>query len=165
MARFEDSLFARHPQQMRETLRERFVGMIPHNREIGLEFVDAGPGEATLRLPWQSRLIGNPGTEVIHGGVITTLIDSGSGLAVFCALPEIERIATLDLRIDYMRPATPGRDLYAWCECYRLTRQVAFVHAVAYQDSRDEPVATSVSTFMRSGKKPEKGKEENSHER
>lgn len=164
MARFDNALFARHPEQMREGLRERFVGMIPHNREIGLEFVDAQVGEATLRLPWQSQLIGNPGTDVVHGGVITSLIDSGSGLAVFCALPEMERIATLDLRIDYMRPATPEQDLYARCQCYRLTRQVAFVRAVAYQSTPDEPVATSVSTFMRSGKPPEKAREESINE-
>ncbi len=162
MAQIADSMFSKNPEQVTRALRERFFDMIPHNREIGVEFVSADVGEATLKLPYSARLIGNPDTSVVHGGVITSLIDSGSGLAVFCALPDVERIATLDLRIDYMRPAAPDRDLYAHCQCYRLTRQVAFVRAVAYQHSVDQPVATSVSTFMRSPRRRDEKKQEQS---
>ncbi len=57
-------------------------------------------------------------------------------------------IATLDLRIDYMKPATPGKDLLARAECYKLTRNVAFVRGVAYHDDPSDPIATSVATFM-----------------
>ncbi len=147
---FDDSLLARYPDQVRDTLKTRFFRAIPHNATLGIQFVDAQPGVATLRLPYQASLVGNPDDGVIHGGVITSLIDSVSGMAVFCALPELESIATLDLRIDYMKPARPNEDLFARAECYKLTRQIAFVRALAYQGQADNRVAASMSSFMRS---------------
>ena len=57
-------------------------------------------------------------------------------------------MATLDLRIDYMKPATPHEDLFIVSECYKVTRNVAFVRALAFQGSEDNPVASSVATFM-----------------
>ena len=59
---------------------------------------------------------------------------------MFCRLPRMEAIATLDLRIDYLKPATIGEDLFARAECYRLTRQIAFVRSVAYQRDPQQPV-------------------------
>jgi uncharacterized protein (TIGR00369 family) len=111
-----------------------------------------------VRLPYADRLVGDPATGVLHGGVITTLIDSSCGLAAFAALPEYEMIATLDLRIDFLRAATPLLDVYCKAECYRMSRHVAFVRATAYQDDSTQPLAYSVGTFMRNSsalKKPE----------
>jgi len=59
--------------------------------------------------------------------------------------------ATLDLRIDYMKPARPHEDVFAYAECYKMTRQIAFVRGVAYQDSEDNPVANAAATFMFTG--------------
>jgi len=134
-------------KQQKQTVN--FFASVPHARELGIEVVEMGKARGILRIPYKEALIGNPRTRVIHGGVITSLIDSASGLAVFCAMTRMEAIATLDLRIDYLKPAIPGKDLYAASECYKLTRHVAFVRSVAYQDDIDDPIATSVSTFMR----------------
>lgn len=126
-----------------------FFRSVPHARALNLEMVEAGDGIGVLKIPYADALIGNPVTRVIHGGVITSLIDSACGMAIFTALPRMEPIATLDLRIDYMKPAVPGQDLYARSECYKLTRRIAFCRATAYQDDIDDPVATSVAAFMR----------------
>ena len=86
-----------------------------------------------------------------------SVLDSASGAAVGGALAAARGagapsgwrpIATLDLRIDYMKPATPGRDLMARAQCYKLTRNVAFVRGVAYHDDPEDPIATSTATFM-----------------
>ncbi len=124
------------------------LGAIPHARAIGMELVSVAPERAVLCLPYNHDLIGNPVTGVIHGGVVTTLLDTVSGLAVICALNALMPIATLDLRIDYTRAATPGETIYAQAECYHKTSAIAFVRASAYHQGEEEPIATSVATFM-----------------
>jgi uncharacterized protein (TIGR00369 family) len=131
-----------------EALDALFVQGVPHNRELGLQLVEAGQGRATVVLPWDARLVGNPETGVLHGGAVTTLLDATCGVAVMLALDEVKRVATLDLRIDYLRPAAPGQPLRAEAECYKVTRQVAFVRALAHGGDRDDPVAHAAGTFI-----------------
>lgn len=122
--------------------------MIPHMAELNLEPVHATRGMAICKLPYQERLVGNPETGVLHGGVVTTLIDSVCGFAAISAPETPSPVATLDLRIDYLRPATPGRDLFARAEVYKLTRQIAFLKSEAYEDDPHDLVAAATGTFM-----------------
>lgn len=122
---------------------------LPHTRILDMQHMHSELGRATMMLPWQDRLVGNRNTGVLHGGVVTSLIDNTSGLAVFSLLEEHEHIATLDLRIDYLKPATPQLAVYCQAECYKLGSQIAFTRATAYQENSDQPVAYSVGTFMR----------------
>ena len=120
---------------------------VPHCRELGIRVVDLAPGTMTMALAYQERLIGNPETGFLHGGVITTLVDTVSGMAVLAALRKLVAIATLDLRIDYLKPATPKRELLARAECYKTTRQIAFTRCTAYHEPSD-PIASCVGAFM-----------------
>ena len=104
----------------------------------------AKPGRACL----PAGFVGDTNTGVIHGGAVTAMLDESCGMAVQLALDGSRAIATLDLRIDYQKPATPGLDIKAHSVCYRTTRSIAFVRATAYQESEDEPVATATSCFM-----------------
>lgn len=135
-------------QEMLARVNAAMVSAVPYNSALGLLVADVGAGEATMRLPYRAELIGNPDTGVLHGGVITGMIDATCGLAVFLKLATPVRIATLDLRIDYLKPATPPHDVLARAECYRLTRQVAFVRATAYHDDPADPIASAAGTFM-----------------
>ena len=125
-----------------------FSANVPHNRALGMQIREVGNSEAVFELPYDEKLVGNPDTGVIHGGVITALLDGASGAAVFAALPDLVPIATLDLRIDYLRPAEVGRTVTARATCYKMTRNVAFTRAVAYHDDPADPIAHSVGTFM-----------------
>ena len=125
---------------------------VPHNKALGITIVEMSRERTVFRLPYDLRFVGNPDTGVLHGGPITALLDGASGAAVFAALTAWVPIATLDLRIDYLRPAEPGRDVLATATCYRMTRNVAFTRAIAYHDDEAEPIASAVGTFMISTK-------------
>lgn len=120
----------------------------PHAEATGIRVRSDRKGHALVTIPYDERLIGDPDTGVIHGGVVTTLLDTGCGIAAISGTGEMGGIATLDLRIDYMRPAKPGLAIRASCECYRITRSVAFARGVAYDESPDDPVATAAGAFM-----------------
>jgi uncharacterized protein (TIGR00369 family) len=141
-------------ERQRQQLRfvRGFSTNIPHNRALGMEILEMSRGEAVFRLPYDEKLVGNPDSGVLHGGAITALLDGASGAAVFTALTELVPIATLDLRIDYLRPAEAGRPVMARATCYKMTRNVAFTRAVAYHDDPADPIAHSVGTFMVSTK-------------
>lgn len=122
---------------------------LPHCQTLGFEFVEAHFGSLIVCLPFKDELIGNPATRVIHGGAVTSLVDSTSAGAIYTMMTEVEPIATLDLRLDYLRPAKPDLPVYCKAECYKLTAQIAFTRATAYQEDIHDPIAYSVGTFMR----------------
>ncbi|MBM4266240.1 MAG: PaaI family thioesterase [Deltaproteobacteria bacterium] len=148
-------LESRMPEERRYALQPFFgpgradmTQYTPHARRLRMRVVETGPGMAVLTLPYHDELIGDPVRRVVFGGVITTLIDQASGLAVACAMEELAAVATIDLRVDYLRAAEPGCDLFARSECYKLTRNVAFVRATAWERSPDDPFAGCLGTFM-----------------
>jgi uncharacterized protein (TIGR00369 family) len=120
----------------------------PLGRALGFETVAMEPSIATLKAPYKPEMIGDPDTGVIAGGVVTALLDHACGRAVFAAVGYPIGIATLDLRIDYMRAAEPALDIYARAHCYKLTHSIGFVRAVAYDRVADDPVATAQAAFM-----------------
>jgi uncharacterized protein (TIGR00369 family) len=131
---------------------ERMVRETPQAVALGIELVSAEPGVGVMKVGYRADLVGDPQTGVLAGGVITTVLDHVCGLAV--GARNGGGSATLDLRIDYMRSAEPGRDVFARAHCYKLTRTIAFVRAVAYEDSPDDPIATAQGAFVLAGAPP-----------
>ncbi|TWC29236.1 uncharacterized protein (TIGR00369 family) [Pseudomonas sp. SJZ079] len=131
---------------------QRFLSALRHCQVLGIQVLSADPQGLTLHLPYSPQIVGNPQTGVVHGGAITTLMDTTCGISIVCALPEFEACPTLDLRIDYMHPAEPDKDVYGFAECYRVTPNIIFTRGYAYQDDPQQPIAHVVGTFMRMGK-------------
>jgi uncharacterized protein (TIGR00369 family) len=130
----------------------RFLSALRHCQVLDLRVHSANEQGITITLPYSAHIVGNPQTGVIHGGAITTLMDSACGMATLCVLPQFEVCPTLDLRIDYMHPAEPYKDVYGFAQCYRVTTDVIFMRGFAYQDDPEQPIAHVVGTFMRMGK-------------
>lgn len=129
----------------------QFVAAIPHAQALGMKLVGVGPGTAEISMGYDTRFVGDPQTGVIHGGAVSALMDMCCGTAAIIHPDNSGGTATIDLRIDYMRPATPGQMITAKAECYHITRSVAFVRATAVDDDIARPVATATGAFTVEG--------------
>ena len=112
-----------------------------------MELTGIGGGTAEISMPYDTRLIGDPNTGVIHGGAVSALMDTCCGAAVMSHPEAPGGTATIDLRIEYMRAATPGQAITTKATCHHISRNVAFVRAVAMDDDQDRPVATATAAF------------------
>ncbi|MEZ5779168.1 MAG: PaaI family thioesterase [Paracoccaceae bacterium] len=142
-------------QKDRRDIARRFIEAIPYSRALGMSLEAFGEGQAVITMPYDARFVGDPRTGVIHGGAVSALMDTCGGAAVMAHPEGSVATATIDLRIDYMRAATPGQRLTARAHCYHVTRSVAFVRATAHDEDEDRPVAsaTGAFTFERVGAK------------
>ena len=134
-----------------QAMAERFLSALKHCQLLQMRVAHADSDGMTLVMPWSPAIVGNPQTGAVHGGALTTLMDTTCGMATLCVLPRFEVCPTLDLRIDYMHAAVPGKPIHGHAQCYRVTRDVIFTRGTAYQDDTDQPICHVVGTFMRLG--------------
>jgi uncharacterized protein (TIGR00369 family) len=125
----------------------QFIESIPHAQALGMRLESLGGGAAELSMPWHENLVGDPRTGVIHGGAVSALLDTCCGAAVMSHPEAPAGTATIDLRIDYMRAATPRQRITARAEVYHITRTVAFLRATAHDEEAGLPVASATGAF------------------
>ncbi len=131
-----------------DDLNRKFVQRTPHMHDIGARITAVAKGRGAMTLPARPAWLGDPRRGMLHPGALTVLADSACGLAVGTALTERAPYATLDLRMDYLRPAGPEHDVHCDAHCFRLTRNVAFVRAEVHQADREQPIAVAQASFM-----------------
>ncbi|MCY3726216.1 MAG: PaaI family thioesterase [Rhodobacteraceae bacterium] len=129
------------------TEANEFIQRLPFSKALNMRVEEIGESRAVMTTPYDLQIIGNPSIGVIDGGVVTALMDTCGGLAVLTH-PEVNTsMATLNLKVDYMRPANSGQQITAEAECYNVTRTVAFVRVMAFDEDRNRPVATALATY------------------
>jgi uncharacterized protein (TIGR00369 family) len=128
-------------------IARQFIEAIPFSRALQMHLDEIGDGLAVISMPYSETLVGDPRTGVIHGGAVSALMDTCGGAAVMSHPEAGTSTATIDLRIDYMRPATPGERITARATCYHVTRSVAFVRAEAFDADDTRPVAAATGAF------------------
>ena len=125
-----------------------FIGRVPHNKRLGLRFITAGDRWVELQLPVAPQLLVDPDHGIWASGPIFTLMDTAVGMASMLARGAFEPHATLDLRTDYVRSPRAEATVTARGECYRMTRQIAFVRGLAHDGDPADPIAHVAGTFM-----------------
>ena len=127
----------------------KFYANSPHHQATGITVVSVDVELARMRVPYNKCFIGDPDTGAVHGGLITTMMDATGGLAVLAKVPPGTSIATLDLRLDYLRSAERGSDLIGEAECFKVTRNIAFTRGTAYEKKNaQDPIANFIATYM-----------------
>ena len=125
-----------------------YVRRIGHGGALGIDYVAHGADWAELSLPYDEKLIGMRETGVIASGPIISLMDMATSIAIWIRLDRFRHQATLDLRVDYLRPAAAGKTVIGRGECYGVTRSIAFVRGTAHDGDPADPVAHVTGTFM-----------------
>ena len=119
-----------------------------HSGEIGMRYSDHGEDWVEAAMPWREELVGVVESGVLASGAIVSLVDVAGGASVWLKRGRFVAAVTLDLRIDYLRPAKEGETVYARCRCIKLGRSVAFVEGIAHVGNSGDPIARAALTFM-----------------
>ncbi|OYX95579.1 MAG: phenylacetic acid degradation protein [Novosphingobium sp. 16-62-11] len=119
-----------------------------HTGFIGMQYRNHGDNWVELGMPWREDLVGDPETGVLASGPIISLLDNATSMAVWALRGAFRPQVTLDLRIDYVRAAAPGKTVIAWAECYQLKRSMAFVRGIAHDGDIADPVAHAAGIFI-----------------
>lgn len=125
-----------------------YASQVGHGGALGIDYQDHGPDWVELGLDYQEKLVGVVKSGVIASGPIISLMDMALSMAIWVKLGRFRHQATLDMRVDYLRPATPGKKIVGRGECYAVTRSVGFVRGLAHDGDANDPVANVAATFM-----------------
>ena len=135
----------------------RLEQFLAFNRVLGLEFTSLSADGATFEFAKRPELIGNAQKQALHGGVISAALDTVGGMVAMAALVEraasveealasLMKVGTIDLRVDYLRPATAPR-FVATASILRLGRTVA-VTRMELSDGDGTVVAVGTGTYI-----------------
>ena len=125
-----------------------YARRVGHGGALGILYIDHGADWVELGLDWQEKLVGVPETGVLASGPIVSLMDMATSMAIWVKLGAFRHQATLDMRVDYLRPATPGKRIHGRGECYGTTKSIGFVRGMAHDGDPADPVAHVTGTFM-----------------
>lgn len=140
-------------------IRAIFEERIVFNKHLGMSVDLMSAEKAVISLQMQSQLVGNYRKQILHGGVIASVIDAAGGLVAFLGLAErmkdlpgdeaagaFSKLGTIDMRVDYLRPGS-GNSFTCTAYPLRNGRKVAVVRSEFHNDS-DELVAVGTGSYI-----------------
>ena len=144
--------------QLLAIIRESFVERMPFNRILGIDVLSLHHDRPELRFDMRPELVGNYVRNILHGGVISSVLDVTGGLVAFLGvqqklrgkpvdevLERFARIGTIDLRVDYLRPGT-GAWFVARGYPLRTGNKVAVTRMELLND-RDELISVGTAAY------------------
>jgi len=131
----------------KEFFKNVIENVIPLHKFFNIKLLDINKGFAKIMIPFKPELIGDPRAMALHGGIISTLMDSVGGAAAMTTLVSLEdRLSTIDIRIDYLRPGK-AEDLIVEGEIARSGNRIIVTRMVAYQSNRSELIAEGKGVY------------------
>jgi uncharacterized protein (TIGR00369 family) len=138
-------------------MRQVFEEIVPFNRVLGLKIESIDPAAPKIRFDMRPDLVGNPLRQILHGGVISAVLDVTAGLAIQLALlkqgsdrsgggVKFPNIGTIDLHVDYLRPGR-GQYFIATGRVVRLGNRIAVAHMELANDTGDL-IATGGAAYV-----------------
>lgn len=125
----------------------RLFASVPFMQYLGMRFETLESSHAVIRIPYRPELIGNPELPALHGGVISALLDTCGGAAVWTRIGSHDRVSTVDLRVDYLRPGRP-EDLLGMARVIRAGNRVGVTELRAYHPgSKGAPIAVGTGVY------------------
>ncbi|MBC7133909.1 MAG: PaaI family thioesterase [Roseovarius sp.] len=116
--------------------------------DMALRIEEISAEAVQVRMPFNPDFCVDADQTLLHGGVLTALLDSVFGLANFVAIEGVSTMATLDLRVDYLRPAQSRADVIVRAHCYRQTRHIAFNSGSIWFDGHaNDEIARGTASF------------------
>jgi uncharacterized protein (TIGR00369 family) len=125
---------------------QRFINQSPVQRELQVRAVDAAADTVHFTCRADARHVGEEGGDVIHGGVIALILDTAASFALIQASGN--DWATVDLRIDYLRPVGPG-DLIVKATAVHVGRRTGRATAELSGEGGGRLAAIATGTFTR----------------
>ena len=130
-----------------EQLKEFMTNQIPFNRLLGIVIEDLQEGFCRLRIPFRPELVGDPFRPALHGGVLSALADTTGGAAVFSVVGLNDRVSTIDMLVDYLRPAEL-KDVVCESSVTRIGNRLASTDMKLFHpDAPDQLIATGRGVY------------------
>lgn len=126
-----------------------FAERIPLHAWLGITVQETEPGRALTHMPFRPELVGDTSRPALHGGVLSLLADGTAGAALATLGSYGDRMSTIDLRIDYLRPASPA-DVWAEAQVVRMGGRVGVARVVISQldeDGQRQEVANCTTVY------------------
>ena len=132
-------------EQIAQMWNARGKGLITH---MALEIEKVSSEGVRVRMPFNPDFCVDKDQTLLHGGILTALLDSVFGLANFVTIKGVSSMATLDLRVDYLRAARSRGDVIVSAHCFRKTRHIAFnAGNIWFDGHEDAEIARGTASF------------------
>ena len=130
-----------------DDLARAFEEYIPFNKLLGMRCLEVEDGHARVELPFRPEHVGNPEIPALHGGAISATLDTTGGLAVWSKARPDDRVSTIDLRVDYLRPGR-AEPVIVVARVVRLGNRVGVAELRAFHpDADDRPIAAGMGVY------------------
>jgi uncharacterized protein (TIGR00369 family) len=120
---------------------------IPFNRFLGFKVRELGDGHACIEVPPRPEYTGDVFRPALHGGVISALADTVGGVAAFTLLEKGQRVSTVDIRVDYLRPGSVDKPIIGEGRILRMGNRVAVAEMIIHHGEAAHPIARASAVY------------------